>query len=145
MTTTSASTDPDVGAGGAYELGYREGAEDATRRAGRTATAQRTCPSWCDWPTVLGWCNGDHITAMLGVSATAYARDTSAEAAGEGYPLITVYGSLNEHDGQPLSVCLHFLHGRYDVDADAELTIEQARELVENLQLILGQIGAANG
>lgn len=104
---------------------------------------KQTCPSWCDWPSRHGRCHGDHITAMLGVGATGYNRDTGDEAGGEGYPLISVYGSHNEHDGQPLALCLHLLHGRYGVDADAMLTIEQAGALVENLQLILGQIGDA--
>jgi hypothetical protein len=94
------------------------------------------CPGWC----VNERCDGEHHSKFL-----VFEASSESEVDGR-RPAVTVWAGESQLHGDPLSIRLNVafdVEGPRYMDAEVHLTTLEARDLVENLQLLLAVVGGA--
>lgn len=94
------------------------------------------CPSWC----VNERCDGEHHSKFL-----VFEASSESEVDGR-WPVVTVWAGESPLHGDPLKIRLNValdVDGPRYMDAEVHLTTREARDLIENLQLLLAVVGDA--
>ncbi|HWL96052.1 MAG TPA: hypothetical protein VNP20_01850 [Nocardioidaceae bacterium] len=106
---------------------------------GKAATV--TCPDWCITPA----CSGEHSCTYGAIPATN-GRHTSIDTDGALYPVISVSLAQCDFTSDPLPTGVMLgVHGSVLGEAEADLTLDEARCLRDAIDDALAEVEEDNG